>query len=81
MENEIASDGYIYFRTKETELVHLTREFSLEKNAPVWPPHRNGAVVLVRTSEFGLDMDFTVCCKGTMSSPIMRRFARNQILF
>ena len=37
MENQISSDGYIYFRTKETQLDHVTREFSFEKNAPFWP--------------------------------------------
>ena len=36
MENQIASED-IYFRTKETQLDHVTREFSLEKNAQVRP--------------------------------------------
>ena len=30
-ENQIASEGYIYFCIKETQLDHVTREFSLER--------------------------------------------------
>ena len=36
-EIQIASEGYIYFRTKETQLDHVTREFRVAWNAPVWP--------------------------------------------
>ena len=43
-------------------------------------PHRNGVGVPVRTLECRLDMDFAVCCKGTMSSRHMRRFDRNLVL-
>ena len=34
---QIASEGYIYFRTKETQLDHVTREFRVAWNALVWP--------------------------------------------
>ena len=59
MENQIASED-IYFRTKETQLDHVTREFSLEKNAQVRPKFSDTTLLGYNSSDTTL-LGLAVC--------------------